>query len=69
MPYQAQPTSYDYDAPLSEAGDLTQKYFAVRDVIQKVSVCMRCGGLVLEPALGSLCSVDFLKGQMKGSIR
>lgn len=35
MPYQAQPTSYDYDAPLSEAGDLTQKYFAVRDVIQK----------------------------------
>lgn len=35
MPYQAQPTSYDYDAPLSEAGDLTQKYFAVREVIQK----------------------------------
>ncbi|XP_045713335.1 beta-galactosidase [Phyllostomus hastatus] len=35
MPYQAQPTSYDYDAPLSEAGDLTEKYFAVRDVIRK----------------------------------
>ncbi|CAK6435724.1 unnamed protein product, partial [Pipistrellus nathusii] len=35
MPYQPQPTSYDYDAPLSEAGDLTEKYFAVRDVIQK----------------------------------
>lgn len=35
IPYQAQPTSYDYDAPLSEAGDLTEKYFAVRDVIQK----------------------------------
>ncbi|XP_049622428.1 beta-galactosidase [Suncus etruscus] len=35
MPYQAQPTSYDYDAPLSEAGDLTDKYFAVRDVIGK----------------------------------
>ncbi|XP_076986010.1 beta-galactosidase isoform X2 [Tamandua tetradactyla] len=34
-PYAAQPTSYDYDAPLSEAGDLTEKYFAVRDVIQK----------------------------------
>ncbi|XP_040492930.1 beta-galactosidase isoform X2 [Ursus maritimus] len=35
MPYQAQPTSYDYDAPLSEAGDLTEKYFALRDVIRK----------------------------------
>lgn len=35
-PYQPQPTSYDYDAPLSEAGDLTKKYFAVRDVIGKV---------------------------------
>ncbi|XP_007946856.2 beta-galactosidase [Orycteropus afer afer] len=34
-PYEAQPTSYDYDAPLSEAGDLTEKYFAVRDVIRK----------------------------------
>ncbi|XP_074201436.1 beta-galactosidase isoform X2 [Camelus bactrianus] len=34
-PYQAQPTSYDYDAPLSEAGDLTEKYFALRDVIKK----------------------------------
>lgn len=35
MPYAPQPTSYDYDAPLSEAGDLTEKYFAVRDVIRK----------------------------------
>lgn len=34
-PYSAQPTSYDYDAPLSEAGDLTEKYFALRNVIQK----------------------------------
>ncbi|XP_044311476.1 beta-galactosidase isoform X2 [Varanus komodoensis] len=33
MPYMAQPTSYDYDAPLSEAGDLTEKYFAIREVI------------------------------------
>ncbi|KAG9345064.1 hypothetical protein JZ751_009605 [Albula glossodonta] len=30
----ANPTSYDYDAPLSEAGDLTDKYFAIRDVIR-----------------------------------
>lgn len=35
-PYEAQPTSYDYDAPLSEAGDLTDKYFAIREVIKKV---------------------------------
>ncbi|KAM6102539.1 beta-galactosidase isoform 1-T1 [Theristicus caerulescens] len=33
MPYMPQPTSYDYDAPLSEAGDLTEKYFALREVI------------------------------------
>ncbi|XP_066484549.1 beta-galactosidase isoform X1 [Tiliqua scincoides] len=33
MPYLPQPTSYDYDAPLSEAGDLTEKYFAIREVI------------------------------------
>ncbi|XP_064201075.1 beta-galactosidase [Anguilla rostrata] len=33
-PYAPQPTSYDYDAPLSEAGDLTDKYFAIRDVIK-----------------------------------
>lgn len=35
MPYSAQPTSYDYDAPLSEAGDLTKKYFVLRNIIQK----------------------------------
>ncbi|CAL8331462.1 unnamed protein product [Lota lota] len=33
-PYTPQPTSYDYDAPLTEAGDLTDKYFAIRDVIK-----------------------------------
>lgn len=32
-PYAPQPTSYDYDSPLSEAGDLTDKYFAIREVI------------------------------------
>lgn len=34
-PYGAQPTSYDYDAPLTEAGDLTKKYFAIQNVIKK----------------------------------
>ncbi|XP_008314878.1 beta-galactosidase [Cynoglossus semilaevis] len=34
-PYAPQPTSYDFNAPLSEAGDLTEKYYAVREVIKK----------------------------------
>lgn len=29
------PTSYDYDAPLSEAGDPTEKYWMLRNVTQK----------------------------------
>ena len=33
--YQPQPTSYDYDAPLSEAGDPTEKYFAIQKIISK----------------------------------
>lgn len=33
--YLAQPTSYDYDAPISEAGDITQKYLALRESISK----------------------------------
>ncbi|XP_072507575.1 beta-galactosidase isoform X1 [Notamacropus eugenii] len=35
MPFSPQPTSYDYDAPLSEAGDLTEKYFSLREAIGK----------------------------------
>lgn len=31
--YSPQITSYDYDAPLTEAGDPTDKYFAIRNVI------------------------------------
>ena len=30
-------TSYDYDALLTECGDVTEKYYAVRDVIKKYS--------------------------------
>lgn len=33
--YQADPTSYDYDAPLSEAGDMTYKYEEIKKVIAK----------------------------------
>ena len=34
--YTPQLTSYDYDAPLTEAGDPTEKYFAIKKVISKV---------------------------------
>ena len=33
--YKPQITSYDYDAPISESGELTKKYFAMREVILK----------------------------------
>lgn len=33
--FQPQPTSYDYDAPIDEAGHPTKKYFALRDVLGK----------------------------------
>lgn len=34
-PYAPITTSYDYDAPLNEAGDPTPKYYLIRDVIAK----------------------------------
>ena len=34
-PYQPDPTSYDYDAPLSEAGDTTWKWQKILEVIKK----------------------------------
>lgn len=34
-PYEPQISSYDYDAPLDEAGNPTAKFFAFRDVIKK----------------------------------
>jgi beta-galactosidase len=33
--YEATVTSYDYDAPLSECGDITEKYAAIREILQK----------------------------------
>ena len=33
--YQAHITSYDYDAPVTENGNATEKYFALRDLISK----------------------------------
>lgn len=34
--FYSNPTSYDYDAPLSEAGDPTVKWFAIKNMISKV---------------------------------
>ncbi|GAB6024565.1 hypothetical protein CHUAL_009717 [Chamberlinius hualienensis] len=33
--YEPDPTSYDYDAPISEAGDTTHMYFKLKEVIAK----------------------------------
>jgi beta-galactosidase len=30
-----QPTTYDYDAPLSEAGDVTPKFMAIREAVSR----------------------------------
>lgn len=35
-PFRPVPTSYDYDAAISEAGDMTFKYWLIRNTIQKV---------------------------------
>ncbi|OWF47700.1 beta-galactosidase-like [Mizuhopecten yessoensis] len=35
LPYLPVPTSYDYDAPLTEAGDITEKYKLISHVISK----------------------------------
>ncbi|XP_053623544.1 beta-galactosidase isoform X2 [Plodia interpunctella] len=36
--YKPDITSYDYDAPISEAGDLTQKYYAIRDLLYEFNI-------------------------------
>jgi hypothetical protein len=33
--YESDPTSYDYDAPISEASDVTYKYWQILEVIKK----------------------------------
>lgn len=42
-------TSYDYDAPLSEAGDPTEKLLAIRDVIKQVPPLELPPTMVVEP--------------------
>lgn len=33
--YKSDITSYDYDAPISEAGDITEKYNAIKEVLHE----------------------------------
>ena len=35
VPYTCDTTSYDYDAPVTEWGDVTEKYFLLRDTVKK----------------------------------
>lgn len=64
-------TSYDYDAPISEAGDPTPKFFAIRNVISKFqeiplgplpppSPKMMLGPLTLQLDGDLLAFLDFL---------
>ena len=50
--YQPDITSYDYDAPLDEAGDPTPKYFAIRDLLFKVSKLYSRNFVVVQRIFG-----------------
>ena len=54
--YSACITSYDYDAPLNEAGDPTEKYFAMRNVISKVLIFINSNFLKLKISVTELIS-------------
>ena len=47
-------TSYDYDAPISDIGELTEKYWAIRRTIQKVRG--EGFGFLLMVSISSCCS-------------
>ena len=57
-PFQPCPTSYDYDAPISEAGDLTEKYFAIKKVVKNYLPLPHLNVTAISPK-GKL---SFLKG-------
>lgn len=40
--YVPQLTSYDYNAPLTESGDLTEKYFNIKQTIAENAVSLNC---------------------------
>ncbi|XP_052793223.1 beta-galactosidase-like isoform X2 [Mya arenaria] len=54
-PFQPVPTSYDYDAPMTEAGDVTQKFMTLRSVIRKYNpVTMDVPPSTLKKAYGKV---------------
>jgi beta-galactosidase len=61
--FQPQPTSYDYDAPLDEAGRPTKKYYVFRDVIAKYLPA----GTVLPPVPPALPSIEIPAVTMRRS--
>ena len=73
LPYQPVTTSYDYDAPISEAGDLTEKYDAIKRVIAKYdhvpnirvanSTKAAYGEIKMEPMLTLGDSLSYLAGK------
>ncbi|MGO4545999.1 beta-galactosidase family protein [Paenibacillus sp. 2TAB23] len=69
--YEPTVTSYDYDAPLSECGDVTDKYMAVREVLRKHGANVseglpehsrkkRYGAVVMTEAAGLFDHLDTL---------
>jgi len=52
------PTSYDYDAPLTEAGDITDKYLAIRNFTSRV--LLRLFSSVTEMKLRILWRINFV---------
>ena len=48
-------TSYDYDAPLTEAGDITSKYLAIRNMTSKVCNAPRDTVIVLGSLFMAHC--------------
>ncbi|XP_003744556.1 beta-galactosidase [Galendromus occidentalis] len=73
--YQPCPTTYDYDAPLTEAGDPTEKYFAIKNVIRKYAPVpdddpvakpkLALGNILLRKKLDLETTVGVLENLMK----
>ena len=73
VPYHPVSTSYDFDAPISEAGDLTEKYRAMKDVIGKYvripdvavanSTKASYGEIKMEPVMTLLESLPYFEAE------
>lgn len=75
MPYQSQTQSYDYDAPINEAGNPTPKFFAYRELVKKYApegyhipdVPEPKASMAIQPFL--LDQVSFVEQQKPEAIR